>query len=1187
MAGCAVSIALVLLLTCDNPQAPVACGTIPQQVLTVGESATVAACFSDPDGDALSYRVSSSDPGVASVTSASGRIAVMAVSPGRARVSVVADDGTGLIAQQGFDVLVPNRPPATVRDISGQVASVGEAVVVDMSRYFDDPDGQVLAYSAESDPGVVELSVAGASLTILAIARGTVTIVLTATDPGGLNVTQSFPVTVPNRAPVADGSVPGQTIEVGDTGTIVVAPYFRDPDGDELAYSAVASDTLVAAAAVRDSVVVVTGVAKGTVTVTVTATDTEGLEAALPFAVSVPNRSPVVADAIPAQTMGVGNGSVMDVGAYFADPDGDSLVFTAAAADSTIVATSVDGRSVSVTAIGKGESMVFVNATDTEGLSVAQEFPVTVPNSAPVLVQSIPTLTVQAGREAKVDLTDHFADPDGDGLQYTMTVADSAVAAASSDGGSVTVAAVGKGRTTVTVIATDSDGLAISHGFAVIVPNRPPRAAGIAPGRVMAIGVVTTVDASLLFTDPDGDDLSYEVAVADPLVVRISTDRKHLTLTGTAKGATSVTVTATDTDGASAAQAFPVTVPNRAPLSIRSIPEQKMEAGSVTTVDIGPHFADPDGDELVFTARTSDAGVAGVAVDGATLNVSAKAAGRAYVMVSATDPEQYVALQHFPVVVPDERNSPPTVEKPIAPQVVKPEETRTLDITDHFHDTDDDSLSYETVSSAPHVATATVADAILKVEGHEPGTATITVTGTDAQDASASEEFVVTVTRSPPVNQAPRVSSAIGARSVVAGAMFSIDLDGHFIDPEGDALNFAATSSDSGVASVGVSGDTLAVHAVGAGTATVTVAATDPGQRSTTQRFDVRVAASPPANRAPAVRGTPPDRTFVKGSAYPFQPWHYFADPDGDQLTWSATSSDEGVATLAQSHARSAIYVTAVSNGASTITTTATDPGGLTARASFVFTVGNNAPTAKRQAPALTSSPGQVDSLTLNGHFEDSDGGDQLRLSVSSSADTVASASIRTSGLYGLYAEIRGKSAGEATITMTATDMGGLSVSQSFVVTVDVNRPPKLKKAFPDIVTLTVGDTASFVMSDYFEDPDGDDLTYTATVGYAGSGYVSGDTVHIVAENSAVSTARVTAADTGGKSTDSGHFYVLVTGVSSYSLAPGTLTAEPPSSGSRPPAAPPAAARPGSPAARPPAWPRRAPPARPPRPARR
>ncbi|MYA43577.1 MAG: hypothetical protein F4Z31_17760 [Gemmatimonadetes bacterium] len=1231
--ACAAGSALVMLLTCESPAAPLACGTIPQQMLYVGESATVAACFNDPDGDALRYSVSSSDPGVATATSAGGKITIVAVSPGEARVSVVAADGTGRSAQQSFDVLVPNRPPVVVRGISGFVGSVGPgAIVVDLSRHFSDPDGEVLDYTAEFDPAIVQISIDAEWMAIVNIAKGTVTVVVTATDPGGLKATESFPVTAPNRPPLSAATVPGQTIEVGDTSRVVVAPHFTDPDGDALTYSVVITDTLVATTAVRDSVVAVTGVAKGSATVTVTATDTEGLKASLSFAVTVPNRGPVVVDAIPALTMGVGREAAMELGSYFGDPDGDGLAFAAVAADSTVVAISLDRGSVTVTAISKGESMVTVTATDTEGLTAAQVFEVTVPNSAPALVHEIPTLTMVVGAKSTMDLAEHFADPDGDGLAYTVTTADEAVAVVSADGDAVTVAAVAKGNTTITVIATDSEGLAVTHGFVVIVPNRAPVGTGTLRGRVMPIGVVTRVDASSFFMDPDGDELTYGAVVADSLVVRATADARYITLTGSAKGSSLVTVTATDTDGASLARDFLATVPNRAPVPIEAIPEQKLKVGSETTMDLAPHFGDPDGDTLVYTARSYDAGVAGVVVVGDSLTVLAKSGGKALVLAAAIDTEEVVAIQHFTVKVAEKRNNPPRIEKPIPTQVIESNGTKSLDITLHFDDLDDDTLSYETTSSAPHIATATVDYGMLEVEGHEPGEATITVTATDPDGASAAEEFGVTVSRQLPVNQAPEVTSVLDPRTVVEDALFSIDLTDYFNDPEGDSLSFEAATSDSEVVSVNVAGNDLAVRAVGFGTATVTVTArdsegrsattrfvvsvirtggtnqpplatvrisdrtlapgdtlssdlddhftdpesqtmtfvavsadasvatatvsgdtltvvavgggnttvtvtaTDPGQRSATQRFVVTVTASPPANRAPTVKTTPPDRTFVRNKGYPFQPWNYFSDPDGDGLTWTATTSDAGVATLYQQHPQSAINVMAVSEGTSTITTTVTDPGGLTAEASFVFTVGNTAPLVRNQAPALTSSPGQVDTVTMNSAFEDNDGGDELRYAGSSSDTAKVAVSIQLSGLSGYYARIVGKGIGDATVTLTARDLGGLRVSQSFVVSVDSNRPPRLKKAFP-LTLLTVGDTASFVMSDYFDDPDGDDLTYTARVGFAGSAHVSGDTVYIIAENVAVSTAQVTAHDTGGKSTDSDHFYVLVGPASTYSLA--------------------------------------------------
>ena len=83
----------------------------------------------------------------------------------------------------------------------------------------------------------------GDGFTIVAGAKGTVTVTVTATDPGGLTARQSFAVTVPNRAPVNEDSIPDQTVEVGETATHDLAAYFSDPDGESLTYRAVAADT--------------------------------------------------------------------------------------------------------------------------------------------------------------------------------------------------------------------------------------------------------------------------------------------------------------------------------------------------------------------------------------------------------------------------------------------------------------------------------------------------------------------------------------------------------------------------------------------------------------------------------------------------------------------------------------------------------------------------------------------------------------------------------------------------------------------------------------------------------------------------------------------------------------------------------------------------------------------------------
>ena len=91
-----------------------------------------------------------------------------------------------------------------------------------------------------------------------------------------------------------------------------------------------------------------------------------------------PNRAPVVASTIPAQSLaGPGARAVVDVTAHFSDPDGDTLTF-AASSDTTAVRVSVEGAVVSVLAWATGTDTVTVTARDPGGLQVQTDFEATV-----------------------------------------------------------------------------------------------------------------------------------------------------------------------------------------------------------------------------------------------------------------------------------------------------------------------------------------------------------------------------------------------------------------------------------------------------------------------------------------------------------------------------------------------------------------------------------------------------------------------------------------------------------------------------------------------------------------------------------------------------------------------------------------------------------------------------------------
>ena len=142
-----------------------------------------------------------SDPGLTTAAVPGAAVWVTAVAAGNATVTVTASDPGGLSADQTFAVTVPNRPPVAVGRIPDAEISVGESVEIALAEYFDDPDGDELAYAAASSKeGVVTVAVAGDTLRVEGVGqtrlRGTVTVTITASDAGELSATQTFVVTV-------------------------------------------------------------------------------------------------------------------------------------------------------------------------------------------------------------------------------------------------------------------------------------------------------------------------------------------------------------------------------------------------------------------------------------------------------------------------------------------------------------------------------------------------------------------------------------------------------------------------------------------------------------------------------------------------------------------------------------------------------------------------------------------------------------------------------------------------------------------------------------------------------------------------------------------------------------------------------------------------------------------------------
>ncbi len=347
----------------------------------------------------------------------------------------------------------------------------------------------------------------------------------------------------------------------------------------------------------------------------------------------------------------------------------------------------------------------------------------------------------------------------------------------------------------------------------------------------------------------------------------------------------SVTVTLTDGNGYTVGDpaSAEVTVNDNdvpAPVAAGTIPAASVAVNATQDVDVSGAFT---GTGITYTASSSATDKATVTVSGPMVTVTGVAVGTATITVTATNTGGSVD-QTFVVTV---TAAPPVASGTIDDITIVVSTSRNIDVASYFSGTVD---TYTVGSSDATVVAAFVTAStsnITLTSFRIQTTVTITVTATNT-GGSVDQTFEVTVGPA----AVPVAMGTIPDASVVVGeAGYFVNAATYFT---GTVDTYTASSSDDTKATVSVAATFVTVTGVAAGTAEITVTATNTGG-SVDQTFTVTVTAA--ANQAPVFTDGPDATREVpenSGANVNVGAAVAATDPENDLLSYSLGGTDAG-----------------------------------------------------------------------------------------------------------------------------------------------------------------------------------------------------------------------------------------------------------------------------------------------------
>jgi hypothetical protein len=501
--------------------------------------------------------------------------------------------------------------------------------------------------------------------------------------------------------------------------------------------------------------------------------------------------------------------------------------------------------------------------------------------NAPTII-STPVTTATEGVIYTYDVD--ATDADGDTLIYVLTTFPAGMTIEENTGiVDWTPSGTQSGDHDVTAEVFDGRGGTDSQSFTIAVEeavNTPPTITSTPP-KTAGEGEVYSYHVQAF--DADGDTLLvFLTEFPESIVMDSSTGIITWIPSGTDAGTHYITIVVSDGRGGTDEQSFIVQVEegiNNPPVIISAPPTTAVQ-GAQYNYDV--QATDPDGDTLTFGLT---AGPIGMVIDANTGLIALMPfqihIGVQNVTVQVNDGRGGTATQDFAISVAA-NNTPVIISTP----VVEATEGVLYTYQAQATDADDDAIIYSlTIFPEGMTINATTGEIQWTPIGAQIGSQAVVVRVSDEHGAASVQSFDITVEQGP--NFEPIITST-AVTEANDGILYTYDV--HADDPNGDVLTYTLTAFPEGMtigSATGMIQWTPTIAQIGSHPVVVEVS--DGRGGIATQSFTITVIE---VNHDPEITSSPVT-TATEGIPYIYEV--QATDPDGDALTFTLTTSPEGM----------------------------------------------------------------------------------------------------------------------------------------------------------------------------------------------------------------------------------------------------------------------------------------------------